>query len=204
MFSFLYLDEGHAFTFLWIRSLDTKSSCSLIACEKVQPLSSSPSFWGLVLQITPLEMSSLGRLNISLLKPNNLKSLTFSFDAVFGTAELIPSHKTVNLKYLPVSSALHQGADWSWWGLGESRGKEHARKQKTEEVLHHSACISEQEGVVVTFHHRPRPGICISWVGVLPCSSEKKERRGRSLYFYKCPSHSGPQLYNTMTVLPVH
>lgn len=71
-------------------------------------------------------------------------------------------------------------------GVGEDSGKENVSKQKTEEVLymlHPIACISEQEGLVVTFHGRPEPGTHISWDGGLPCSSEKEEGRERSLYF---------------------
>lgn len=71
-------------------------------------------------------------------------------------------------------------------GEGEDSGKENVSKEKTEEVLymlHPTACISEQEGLVLTFQGRPKPGTHISWVGGLPCSSEKEERRERSFYF---------------------
>ena len=92
---------------------------------------------------------------------------------------LSQNHRTTNRKYLPVEPILCEGADGSWWVVGEGGGKENVRKQKTGaalHTLHPSTGISEQEGLVATFHGRSRPETHTSWFESLPFSSEKEER----------------------------
>lgn len=68
-------------------------------------------------------------------------------------------------------------------------------------MLQPRVCISDQEGLVVTFHDRPRPGTYISWVGDLPCSSEREDRRVEvEALTFRSPPTQTPKLDNTMAV----
>ena len=183
----LYLWERHDFTFFWILSFHRKILPSP-DCEKVQPLSSSMSFWDFVTQISSLETSSRALLYISCLKQKTVETFPLLlFDAIFCIVGFNHSKLQVYVSKVLVCftnftlRSWYKFGDWGGGGQGERKCQETKQKRCL-------TCLTPVGAVQVrkgSWSHlmAESDAELVSPVELLVCSASEEERQGRRFSF---------------------
>ena len=160
----------------------------LIVCEKVQPLSSSMSFWDFVTQISSLETSSRALLYIGCLKQKTVETFPLLlFDAIFCIVGFNHSKLQVCVSKVLVCftnftlRSWQKFGDWGGGGQGERKCLE-TKQKRCLTCLTPAGAVQVRKG---SWSHlmAESDAELVSPVELLVCSASEEERRGRRFSF---------------------